>query len=220
MKITLTPRYLDMKDISKVSAKYKHFQNSCTKYMASSVAMTSSTHSFAYSYRWFQKKKKSWQCSKLQSIITFLLFSTDFHHVFTVSFFNVYSFFGNWVKPVPDLLFFAHKCANNHICTNISPTNVQICKQIHQPQMCKHHAYKCANVQFWREHLWLMYFFFFFFYRFAHLWAKCLYKCGCLHICGRNVCTNVGVCTFVGFCTFHGATPRLVCLWRLLSTSL
>ena len=70
---------------------------------------------------------------------------------------------------------------------------------------------------------WLMYFFFFFFfffYRFAHfvgemfvqmwlfahLWAKCLHKCGCLHICGRNVCTNVGVCTFEGFCTFHGAT--------------
>ena len=63
-----------------------------------------------------------------------------------------------------------HKCANapvcanisptnvqtTTLCANISPTNVQICKKkkkkkIHQPQMCKHHAYKCANVQFWRE---------------------------------------------------------------------
>ena len=42
--------------------------------------------------------------------------------------------------------------------------------------------------------LWLMYF-----YRFAHLWEKCLHKCGCLHICGRNVCTNVVVCTFCSF---------------------
>ena len=60
------------------------------------------------------------------------------------------------------------------------------------------------------------------FYRFAHLWAKCLYKCGCLHICGWNVLHICGrdVCTFVGemfaqmwafaqnvgemFCTFVG----------------
>ena len=63
---------------------------------------------------------------------------------------------------------FAHKCANNHICANISPTNVQtttfvqtfrpqMCKsvkkkkknkkkqKIHQPQMCKHHAYKIVT---------------------------------------------------------------------------
>ena len=52
-----------------------------------------------------------------------------------------------------------HKCANAHICANISPTNVQtttfvqtfrpqmcksIKKKIHQPQMCKHHAYKSS----------------------------------------------------------------------------
>ena len=46
---------------------------------------------------------------------------------------------------------FAHKCANNHICTNISPTNVQICKKKkkkkkkNQPQMCKHHAYNLCK---------------------------------------------------------------------------
>ena len=47
----LTPIYLDMRDITiKVGAKIKIFKILCTKYMASSEAMTSSTHSFAYSY--------------------------------------------------------------------------------------------------------------------------------------------------------------------------
>ena len=70
----------------------------------------------------------------------------------------------------------AHICANisptkwkrPHLCKHFAhkmktPTFVQtfrpqMCKQphlykhfAHQPQMCKHHAYKCANVQFWRE---------------------------------------------------------------------
>ena len=45
------------------------------------------------------------------------------------------------------------KCANNHICANIFAhkcANLLIKKNINH-KMCKHHAYKCANVQFWRE---------------------------------------------------------------------
>ena len=55
-RIMLTPIYLDMRDIlSQVWAKYWKFLNLCTKYMASSEVMTSSTHSFAYSYRLVKK---------------------------------------------------------------------------------------------------------------------------------------------------------------------
>ena len=48
----LTPIYLDMSDITikGLGKKIKIFKILCTKYMASSEAMTSSTHSFAYSY--------------------------------------------------------------------------------------------------------------------------------------------------------------------------
>ena len=47
---------LDMRDIlSQVWAKYYNFKILCTKYMASSEVMTSSTHSFAYSYRLVKK---------------------------------------------------------------------------------------------------------------------------------------------------------------------
>ena len=52
----LTPIYLDMRNIlSQVWAKYWIFKNLCTKYMANSEAMTSSTRSFAYSYRLVKK---------------------------------------------------------------------------------------------------------------------------------------------------------------------
>ena len=64
---------------------------------------------------------------------------------------------------------FALKCANNHICANMAPSNVQTTtfvqtwrpqnnvqfykskKKIHQPLMCKHDV-KCAKVKFWRKH--------------------------------------------------------------------
>ena len=63
----------------------------CTKYMASSEVMTSSAHSFAYSYRLVKKCfVKIFETSKCHNH-----FSTDFHQVFTVMFENVYSFFLN-----------------------------------------------------------------------------------------------------------------------------
>ena len=57
--------------------------------MASSEAMTSSTHAFAYSYRCFQKCfVKFLETSKCHN---FLILSTDFHQVFTVLFENFYT---------------------------------------------------------------------------------------------------------------------------------
>ena len=44
---------------------------------------------------------------------------------------------------------------NVQTTTFVQTFRPQMCKsvfkKIHQPQMCKHHAYKCENVQFWRE---------------------------------------------------------------------
>ena len=52
----LTPIYLDMRDLlSQVWQNIKIFKILCTKHMASSEVMTSSTHSFAYSYRLVKK---------------------------------------------------------------------------------------------------------------------------------------------------------------------
>ena len=53
----LTPIYFDMRDIyyHMFGQNIKMFNILCTKYMASSEAMTSSNHSFAYSYRLVKK---------------------------------------------------------------------------------------------------------------------------------------------------------------------
>ena len=87
----------------KFGQKIKNFKIVCTKYMASSEAMTSSTHSFAYIHTdW--SRNVSWKFAKLQNVIT-SLFSTDFHQVFTVLFRKIYSFFWNYVRSAPDFPF-------------------------------------------------------------------------------------------------------------------
>ena len=69
----------------KFGQKIKIFKILCTKYMASSEAMTSSTHSFAYSYglvkKCFLKMCETWKCHNFlifQPIfIRFLLFCSE-----------------------------------------------------------------------------------------------------------------------------------------------
>ena len=52
----LTPIYLDMRDIHVLSQVWaKFFKILCTNYMTSSEGMTSSAHSFAYSYQLVKK---------------------------------------------------------------------------------------------------------------------------------------------------------------------
>ena len=69
----------------------EHFQMSYTKYMKNCEVMTSSTHSFAYSYRLFKKRFiENYENSKL----LYLLYSlSDLHQIFTVLFEIVYSFY-------------------------------------------------------------------------------------------------------------------------------
>ena len=84
-RIMLTPIYLDLRDIlSQVGQNIKIFKIlyiHCTKYMASSEVMTSSTHSFAYIHiDW--SRNVLWKFVKLQSVITSLYFnrlSSGFH---------------------------------------------------------------------------------------------------------------------------------------------
>ena len=53
-RIMLIPICIDMRDIHKFRQNINFSKFLCTKYMASSEAMTLSTHSFAYSYWCFQ----------------------------------------------------------------------------------------------------------------------------------------------------------------------
>ena len=76
--------------------------------MENCEAITSSTHSFAYSYRLVKKFNVSWKFAKLQRVITSLFFNQFSPGLqYFVQFF--YSFFWDWVKPVLDFLF-------NRIC--------------------------------------------------------------------------------------------------------
>ena len=69
----LTPIYLDMGDIlSQVGQNIKIFNFLCTTYMANSELMTSSTHSFAYSYRLVKKCfVKICETSKCHNFLSF-----------------------------------------------------------------------------------------------------------------------------------------------------
>ena len=88
----LTPIQLDIRDIlSQVCAKYWIFQNCMYKlHMASSEAMTSSTRSFAYSYRLVKKCfVKIWETSKCHNFLIFqpifIRFSLFCSQYFTLS---------------------------------------------------------------------------------------------------------------------------------------
>ena len=77
-RIMLTPLHLGMRDTS-FGKIYHNFQNFTYKYMASSEAMTSSTHSFAHSYRHFHKCcVKISKTSKCQTSLFFNRFSSSF----------------------------------------------------------------------------------------------------------------------------------------------
>ena len=90
-RIMLTPIQLDWGTLSQVLLNFSKFY--VQKYMASSEAMTSSTRSFAYSYR-LVKKCISENLRNCQSVITSLFFN-KYHQVLTVLFTNFYSFFWN-----------------------------------------------------------------------------------------------------------------------------
>ena len=70
-----------MRDIyHKFGQNIKIFKILCTKYMASSEVMTSSTHSFAYSYRLVKKCfVKICETSKCHNFLFFNRFSSGFH---------------------------------------------------------------------------------------------------------------------------------------------
>ena len=89
----------------KFGQNIEFFKNLCTNYMANSEAMTSSTRSFAYIYSYRLVKKCFVKICETSKCHNFLIFQPIFIRFTTVLFRKFYSFFWNYVKPVPEFPF-------------------------------------------------------------------------------------------------------------------